>query len=57
MTTLDKVGQIGACSRLPARVDAARLQAEVAALPASSWAGTGGRVGVHRVDQAMGSTH
>ena len=51
--TLDKLGLIGACSRLPVRVDAERLQAEVAALPESSWAGTGGRVGVHRAAQAI----
>jgi hypothetical protein len=51
--TLDKVGLIGACSRLPVRADVARLQAEVAALPESSWAGTGGRVGVHRAAQAI----
>jgi hypothetical protein len=51
--TLDKVGLIGACSRLPLRVNAARLQAEVAALPEGSWAGTGGRVGVHRAAQAI----
>jgi hypothetical protein len=30
-----------------------RLQAEVAALPESAWAGTGGRVGVHRAAQAI----
>ena len=35
------------------RVNAARLQAEVAALPEGSWAGTGGRVGVHRAAQAI----
>ena len=35
--TLDKLDLIGTCSRL--RVDAARLQAEVAALPESAWAG------------------
>jgi hypothetical protein len=51
--TLDKVGLIGACSRLPLRVDAAQLQAEVAALPEGSWAGAGGRVGVHRPAQAI----
>ena len=51
--TLDKLGLIGTCSRLPVRVNAARLQAEVAALPESSWAGTGGRVGVHRAAQAI----
>ena len=31
--TLDKLGLIGACSRLPVRVNAERLQAEVMALP------------------------
>jgi hypothetical protein len=51
--TLDKLGLIGACSRLPLKVDTARLQAEVAALPEGSWAGTGGRVGVHRPAQAI----
>jgi hypothetical protein len=51
--TLDKLALIGNCSRLPVRVDSARLQAEVAALPEGSWAGTGGRVGVHRPAQAI----
>jgi hypothetical protein len=51
--TLDKLGLIGACSRLPLRVDAGQLQAEVAMLPEGSWAGTGGRVGVHRPAQAI----
>jgi len=51
--TLDKQGLIGACSRLPLKVNAARLQAEIAALPEISWAGTGGRVGVHRAAQAI----
>ncbi|HYJ39278.1 MAG TPA: aspartyl/asparaginyl beta-hydroxylase domain-containing protein [Steroidobacteraceae bacterium] len=50
---LDKLGLIGTCSRLPVQVNAARLQAEVAALPEGSWAGTGGRVGVHRAAQAI----
>ncbi len=45
---LDKSALIGACTRLPLTVDAARLRAEVEALPAESWATTGGRVGVHR---------
>jgi len=51
--TLDKLGLIGSCSRLPLRVNAERLRAEVLALPESSWAGTGGRVGVHRAAQAI----
>jgi len=51
--TLDKQGLIGACSRLPVRADAERLRMEVAALAESSWAGTGGRVGVHRAAQAI----
>jgi hypothetical protein len=51
--TLDKLGLIGTCSRLPLQVNAARLQAEVAALPEITWAGTGGRVGVHRAAQAI----
>jgi hypothetical protein len=51
--TLDKLGLIGTCSRLPVRVDAVRLQAEVGTLPESSWAGAGGRVGVHRAAQAI----
>jgi hypothetical protein len=51
--TLDKLGLIGTCSRLPLQVNAARLQAEVAALPEILLAGTGGRVGVHRPAQAI----
>jgi hypothetical protein len=50
---LDKASLIGACSRLPVRVNAAQMQAEVAALPEGSWSGTGGRVGVHRAAQAI----
>lgn len=44
---LDKHRLIGACSRLPLAVDGPRLRAEVEGLPAESWQGTGGRVGVH----------
>jgi len=51
--TLDKASLIGTCSRLPVRVDAERIRAEVAALPEASWGGTGGRVGVHRAAQAI----
>ncbi len=50
---LDKQRLIGSCSRLPLRVDAARLRAEVEALPEESWAGTGGRVGVHSQANAI----
>jgi len=50
---LDKLALIGACSRLALRVDAARLHAEVAALPESFWGTSGGRVGVHLAAQAL----
>jgi hypothetical protein len=50
---LDKGELVGACARLPVQVDAARLQAEVSGLPASSWGTTGGRVGVHRAAEAV----
>jgi hypothetical protein len=44
---LDKQRLIGSCSLLPLTVDGARLRAEIDALPAHAWEGTGGRVGVH----------
>lgn len=50
---LDKSRLIGGCLRLPLSVDAARLAAECAALPASLWGTQGGRVGVHRVAEAI----
>lgn len=50
---LDKHALVGGCVRLPLQVDAARLQAEVAALPSSLWGGTGGRVGVHSAAEAL----
>lgn len=50
---IDKHALIGACARLPLRVDAVRLQAEVAAIPAERWQSRGGRVGVHNVAQAI----
>lgn len=50
---LDKLSLVGGCLRLPLRVDAERLRAEVARLEESVWAGTGGRVGVHRVAAAL----
>lgn len=50
---LDKLALVGGCLRLPLRVDAQRLRAEVASLDESAWATTGGRVGVHRVAAAL----
>jgi len=50
---LDKSALVGACARLPVQVDGARLQAEVAQLPASSWGTRGGRVGVHMAAEAV----
>jgi hypothetical protein len=50
---LDKTTLVGGCLRLPLRLDARRLAAEVAALPASAWGTTGGRVGVHRAAEAL----
>jgi len=34
---LNKTALIGGCARLPVRVDAQRLQAEVASIPAEMW--------------------
>jgi hypothetical protein len=50
---IDKQLLIGTCVRLPVTVDAERLRAEVAALPASAWGSSGGRVGVHRQAEAL----
>ncbi|HET7064953.1 MAG TPA: aspartyl/asparaginyl beta-hydroxylase domain-containing protein [Rudaea sp.] len=50
---LDKTALIGGCARLPVRVDAERLQAEVASIPAELWLSRGGRVGVHNPAQAI----
>lgn len=50
---LDKRDLIGSCARLPLAIDAARLRAEVAALPEDSWGTTAGRVGVHRAAAAI----
>ena len=49
----DKARLIGGCLRLPLRVDAARLQAEVSGLPPALWSGTGGRVDMHRAANAV----
>ena len=50
---LDKIALIGGCARLDSACDAARLQAEVAALPTQFWGQSGGRVGVHNPAQAV----
>lgn len=50
---LDKAHLVGTCTRLPVDIDAARLRDEVAALPASHWGTTAGRVGVHRAADAV----
>lgn len=53
MPVLDKAALIGSCLRLPVRVDAERLLREVSELPADLWGTTAGRVGVHRVADAV----
>jgi hypothetical protein len=53
LSVLDKAGLIGGCLRLPVAVDAARLRAEVEALPPALWDSAGGRVGVHWVARAL----
>lgn len=50
---IDKTALVGGCLRLSLRIDVQRLAAEVAALPASLWGTTGGRVGVHRQAEAL----
>jgi hypothetical protein len=50
---LDKQRLIGRCARLPARFDAARLEAEVARLPPGYWGGAGGRAGVQQAAEAI----
>ena len=50
---LDKAALIGGCARLPLHCDAARLRAEVEAMPAALWGTRGGRVGVHNAAQAV----
>lgn len=48
LPVLDKFALIGAgCARLPLRVDARQIRAEVDALPAQLWGSRGGRGGVH----------
>ncbi|WP_029919074.1 aspartyl/asparaginyl beta-hydroxylase domain-containing protein [Nevskia soli] len=50
---IDKLALIGACVRLPLAVDAPRLEAELAGLPAQLWGGRGGRIGVHSAAEAV----
>ena len=50
---LDKSVLIGGCARLGLRVDAERLRREVDALAPEVWGTRGGRVGVHRVAEAV----
>jgi hypothetical protein len=49
----DKHGLLGGCVRLPLAVDADQLLGEVAALDASLWGTTAGRVGVHSAAEAL----
>ena len=50
---LDKDSLVGGCLRLPLTVDAEALRSEVEALPPEFWGSTSGRVGVHRVAEAV----
>jgi hypothetical protein len=50
---LDKAALVGGCMRLPLKIDADRLRDEIAALPDSLWGTRGGRVGVHKVSEAL----
>ncbi|HJS22558.1 MAG TPA: aspartyl/asparaginyl beta-hydroxylase domain-containing protein [Steroidobacteraceae bacterium] len=50
---LDKHALVGGCVRLPLTVDAQRLRDEVANLPVSLWGTRGGRVGVHKLAEAL----
>jgi len=50
---LDKDSLIGGCLRLPLSVDVAALRSEVQALPSEFWGSAAGRVGVHRVAEAV----
>lgn len=50
---LDKEHLVGGCSRLPVSIDAGRLAAEISALGPAVWGTTDGRVGVHRMAEAL----
>ena len=51
--SLDKSALIGACARLPLAIDAARLRAEVEALPETMWETRAGRLGPHDAARAI----
>src|SRR5258706_11130749 len=53
LPVLDKARLVGGCLRLPLTIDAPRLRQEVESLPFALWQGTGGRVGVYQVAQAI----
>ncbi len=53
LPVIDKAALVGGCTRLPLRIDAGRLAAEVDALPANLWGSRGGRVGVHNQAEAI----
>jgi hypothetical protein len=50
---LDKAALVGGCARLPLAIDSERLRDEVARLPGELWGSPGGRIGVHRVSEAL----
>jgi hypothetical protein len=50
---LDKHALIGACLRLPLKIDGNRLRTEVTSLPSAMWGTTGGRIGVHTAAEAL----
>jgi hypothetical protein len=50
---VNKHSLIGGCVRLRLPVDIAKLQSEVAQLPASLWGTRGGRVGVHQPTEGI----
>jgi len=50
---IDKGRLIGGCARLRLSIDAATLRAEVAGLDPALWGSRGGRVGVHRIAEAV----
>lgn len=50
---IDKLRVVGGCVRLPMAIDDERLRREVDAIPPGVWGSRGGRVGVHRVAEAV----